>query len=213
MKQKKKMGKNIKEKEGYTKGMAKEKKDGMSLGRKRLNTKDMALIGVMAALLCVTGPMVFPVPASPVPVSLGSLVVYLGVYALGKKRSSMACVIYLLIGFFGLPVFSGFAGGPGKIFGPTGGYIIGYVFMSYIGGVFIEKWKDRKLMHLLGIMGGTMVCYLLGTVWLMIQAELNLYVAFFTGVVPFIPGDIAKVLVALILGSKIKNSLRKSGVI
>lgn len=205
------MRKNITEKEVHIKGAEGGKTDRISSRKQRLNIKDMSLIGVMAALLCVTGPMVFPVPVSPVPVSLGSLVVYLGVYALGKKRGSVACMIYLLIGFLGLPVFSGFAGGPGKIFGPTGGYLIGYVFMAIISGFFIEKWKDTKVMHLLGMAGGTVACYLLGTVWLMIQAELNLYVAFFAGVVPFVVGDVAKIIVVLFVGPIVRKQLKQAG--
>jgi len=159
---------------------------------------------------------------------------YLSSYILGRKRSVISCGIYLLIGLVGLPVFSGFTGGIGKVFGPTGGYILGYLFLVYISGCFFEKWsignrqtvtKGRTnagcnwnscvsfMMHIVGMVFGTMACYLFGSFWLAYQSQMSVTAALTAGVLPFIPGDIAKIIVAALLGANIKRRLIKAGVL
>ena len=88
-------------------------------------------------------------------------------------RDSISYVIYLLLGLVGLPVFSGFSGGFTKLAGPTGGYLIGFLFMIPLTGILFEKtgksfWKQFGAMVL-----GTLVCYLFGTVWLCLQLNLD----------------------------------------
>ena len=89
--------------------------------------RQMAMIAVITAITCVLAPM--SIPIGPVPISLTNLVIYFGLYVLGTKNGTISYLIYLLIGLVGLPVFSGFTGGPGKLFGPTGGYLIGFIPM------------------------------------------------------------------------------------
>ena len=85
----------------------------------------LAVCGVMAAVLCVLAPL--SIPIGPVPVTLATLVVYLMGSLLGWKWGTAACLAYLLAGLAGLPVFSGFQGGPGVLLGATGGYILGFL--------------------------------------------------------------------------------------
>ena len=176
--------------------------------KKFINTKDMVLIGLMVAVLCVLGPVSFVLPISPVPVSLTSLAVNFGAYILGAKRGCITCVVYLFIGFVGLPVFSGFMGGAAKLFGPTGGYLIGYIFMAMCSGFFVERWKEKKQFHIIGMVLGTAVCYGIGTFWLSFQTNMNFQTAFLAGVVPFLPGDMAKIVVVLAVGPKIQKGLQ-----
>ena len=72
-----------------------------------MNTKKIALIGLMTAVICVLGPISFPLPVSPVPISLGLLGVLLATYMLGMKWGTVSCLVYLLLGLVGLPVFTG----------------------------------------------------------------------------------------------------------
>lgn len=175
------------------------------------NTKALALIGVMAAVTCIMGPLSIPIPFSPVPISLTNLAVYFSIYVLGMKKGSISYIIYLLIGLVGVPVFSAFTGGPAKLLGPTGGYLIGFVFMAVICGFFIDKWTDKMYMCFLGMVIGTAVCYLFGTVWLAYQAGLSFYSALAAGVIPFLPGDLAKIIIAMIIGPQIRRRLKKAG--
>lgn len=175
------------------------------------DAKTMALIAVMAAVICVLGPLSFTIPISPVPISLTNLAVYLAVYVLGMKRGTISYLVYLLIGLAGLPAFSAFTGGAGKLFGPTGGYLIGFIFMALICGFFIEKWPSKLYLHFAGMVLGTAVCYLFGTIWLAFQANMGFYAALAAGVLPFILGDLAKIFIALIVGSALRKQLKGAG--
>ena len=174
-------------------------------------TKTMVIIALMAAVTCILGPLSLAIPISPVPISLTNLAVYFTIYVLDRKRGTISYLLYLLIGLIGVPVFSAFTGGPGKLFGPTGGYLIGFIFMAYICGFFIDKWPSKLYMHFIGMVLGTAVCYLFGTVWLAYQAGMGFYAALGAGVIPFIPGDLVKIIIALIAGPVIRKQLRRAG--
>ena len=100
----------------------------------------------------------------------------------------------------------------GKLFGPTGGYIIGFLPMAVIAGIFIDRTKGKLLPSLLGMVLGTVICYALGTAWLAYQANMDFKAALFAGVIPFIPGDLIKMALAAVLGPKISGQLRKAGI-
>ena len=174
-------------------------------------TKTMALIGVMAAVTCILGPLSLAIPVSPVPISLTNLAVYFAIYVLGMKRGTISYCIYLLLGLVGLPVFSAFTGGAGKLFGPTGGYLIGFIFMALICGLFIEKWEKKIYMHFIGMVLGTAVCYVFGTAWLAFTAHMGFGAALAAGVIPFIPGDLVKIIIAMIAGPIIRKQLKRAG--
>ena len=100
---------------------------------RRWTAAQLAMTGLMAAVLCILGPISLPLPFSPVPISLGTLAVYLAAVILGGRLGTVSCALYLLLGLAGLPVFSGYAGGAAKLFGPTGGYLTGYLFLAMVG--------------------------------------------------------------------------------
>lgn len=174
-------------------------------------TKTMALIGVMVAVTCILGPLSLAIPVSPVPISLTNLAVYFAIYVLGMKRGTISYCIYLLLGLIGLPVFAAFTGGAGKLFGPTGGYLIGFIFMALICGFFIEKWEKKLYMHFIGMVLGTAVCYVFGTAWLAYTAHMGFAAALAAGVIPFIPGDLVKIIIAMIAGPIIRKQLKRAG--
>lgn len=174
-------------------------------------TKIMTMTSLMTAVLCVLGPITLPIPISPVPISLVTFVIYLSVYIMGMRYATISCLLYLLIGIIGLPVFSGFTGGVGRILGPTGGYMIGYVFMAIISGFFIERWMRKRALHMVGMIFGTIICYLFGTMWLSIQAGMSFYSALAAGVFPFLIGDSIKMIMAVSIGPVIKKRLKRAG--
>ena len=179
-----------------------------SLKKEKMTTTQMTVTALMAAVLCIFGPMVLPIPVSPVPISLTNLVLYFMVYILGMKASLMSFCLYLLLGAVGLPVFSGFAGGLGKLAGPTGGYLLGFVFMTLAAGFMVERFPDPAVLQGIGMAAGTAVCYLFGTVWLAEQMSLTFTEALGIGVIPYLPGDAAKILLAVILGPKLRRIVR-----
>lgn len=168
----------------------------------------MTIIGVMAAVICILGPL--SIPIGLVPISFTNLAIYFALYTLGMKKGTISYFIYVLIGFVGIPVFSNFSSGPAKLLGPTGGYIIGFVFMAIIAGYFIDKYFDKWYMCFIGMVLGTAVCYAFGTTWLAFQAGLTAGKALSLGVIPFIPGDLVKILVATFIGPQIRKRLIKA---
>ena len=170
-------------------------------------TKRMALIGVMTAVTCILGPFSIPLPFSPVPISFTNLAIYLAAYVLGMKACTVSYLIYMLLGMVGVPVFSGFTGGPAKLAGPTGGYIIGFIVMAVIAGLVIDNCH-KPLIQLVGMIAGTIVCYLFGTVWFCIVADSTFKAALGICVIPFIPADLIKMIIAMIIGPMIKKRIR-----
>lgn len=169
------------------------------------STRQLAVIGVMTAVTCILAP--FSLPIGPVPISLTNLAIYFSLYALGLKFGCVSYLAYLLIGFIGVPVFSGFTSGPGKLLGPTGGYLIGFIPMALIAGIFIDRFISSRLLCLLGMITGTAAAYAFGTAWLAYQANLDWKAALMAGVIPFLPGDLAKMILAMIAGPQIRRQL------
>ena len=177
---------------------------------KRIKIQEMAIISLMAAVLCVIGPATIPVGV--VPVTLITVALYLIVYMIGMWKATISCLIYICIGLVGLPVFSGYSAGPAVLLGPTGGYLIGYLLLTVSSGFFIERFAKRG-MHLLGMLLGLVLCYFLGTIWLALYADISLWQAILTGVAPFIIFDLIKIAVALLLGPPFRRHLKKANVL
>lgn len=174
-------------------------------------TKRMSLIGVMTAVTCVLGPFSIPLPISPVPISFTNLAIYLSLYVLGMKAGTVSYLVYLLLGCAGLPVFSGFSGGFGKLAGPTGGYLVGFIFMALIAGFVIDHFPGNYVLHAVGMVLGTAVCYAFGTVWLAGQLNIDFVAGLGVGVIPYLPGDGAKILFSLLIGPKLRREIRRIG--
>ena len=178
----------------------------------RNKIQNLTMIALMAAILCVVGP--FVVPLGMVPLSLTNMVIYLMVLLLDKKRATITIAIYLLIGFVGLPVFAGFTAGVGKLLGPTGGFLIGYLALGGIAGTILDTFSktkgtgELKMIQMLALSVGTFVLYIIGTVWLMVQSKLTLASALSIGVLPFVVFDMIKIVVAIVLGNSIKKRIQ-----
>lgn len=171
------------------------------------SVRALTLTAVMSAVLCVLGPLT--VPVGPIPLSLATLVIYLSVYLLGWKRGTVSVLIYLLIGMAGVPVFSGFAGGLGRLMGPTGGYLVGYLPLAVLSGLGVQ-YGGKRWLHALAMAGGTVVLYALGTAWFCIQGGFALGETLVKCVWIFIPGDVVKMAAAAFLGPFLRRRLAQA---
>ena len=162
----------------------------------------------MAAVTCILAPL--SIPIGPVPISFTNLAIYLSLYLLGWKKGTISYLIYLLLGLVGLPVFSGFTGGPSKLAGPTGGYIIGFLF-SALGMWAMEKLPGKKsIMQIVSMVVGLVVCYAFGTAWFMVvygkaNGPVGLVTALGWCVFPFIIPDLIKIALAYVLSRKLRK--------
>ena len=184
---------------------------------RRGKTYRMAMTALMAAVTCVLAPMAIPI--GPVPISFTNLAIYLSLYLLGWKRGTVllgwkrgtvSYLVYVLIGAVGVPVFSGFTGGLGKLAGATGGYIVGFIPMAVIAGLVIDRYRNRGL-QLAGMIVGTAVCYAFGTAWFCFVMDSTPMAALSLCVIPFIPGDLVKMLLAMWVGPMIRRRLVQAG--
>lgn len=170
----------------------------------------LVMTAVMAAVIAAVAP--FALPIGPIPITLGTLVMYLAGYVLGGKRAGVAVLVYVLLGAVGVPVFNGFTGGLGVVAGPTGGYIIGFIPMAFLSGLAVERFPQNRLLQFVGMVIATAVLYALGTAWFCVQAGKSLTAALSVCVFPFIPGDLAKMAVAMVLGPMVRERLVRAGI-
>ena len=170
-----------------------------------MKTKDLTRIAMITAVLCILAPVSLPVGAAAF--SLSSFVLYLMAYILKPKQAVAAVGIYLLLGAAGLPVFAGYMGGISRFASPVGGYLIGYLFTAGIGAWFVQKYSPLSL-QIFGLLLATLCLYLTGTFWLMHITEVPLSAAIQTGVLIFLPFDIAKMLLASCVGRKLQKHIK-----
>lgn len=168
-------------------------------------TAEMTKMALMVAMNCVSAYIIIPLPFSLSPLALQTLIVNLTGYVLNAKQAFMTMLVYLLVGLAGVPVFTGGSAGPGKLFGPTGGYIIGFlvtaVFLAYFKG---EKYNFKRY-ALLGCVIGIPLIYVFGVVQLKLITGMGWDKAILTGALPFIPLDIVKCLAAAVIAGPINR--------
>ena len=181
----------------------------VAVDNQKIRTKQMVLIALMTAVTCVLGPLSIPLPFSPVPISLTNFAIFLAIFVLGMKNGTISFIIYLLLGAVGVPVFSSFRGGFQVLAGPTGGYLIGFILLALIMGFALDHF-DRKLVPtIIGMIIGMAVCYAFGTVWLAKLLSLSFKEGLMMGVIPYLAGDAAKIIIAAIVGPRLYGATQK----
>ncbi len=187
-----------------------------------MKVRDITFIGVAAAIICIFAPM--SVQIGPIPITLATFAIYFTAATLGAYRGTIAVSIYILLGMIGLPVFSNYTGGLQKIAGATGGYIIGYIPLALIIGLFADKiqiaykkedgkWNPRSVLAVakypVGMLLGTAVLYVFGTAWYCFVSGNTLAVALTYCVIPFLGVDLIKIVAASALTTAIVPALRR----
>ena len=168
----------------------------------KINTQDLSYAAFFAALTSILS--YISIPIGPVPITGQSLAVILAGITLTTKQAALAMGGFILLGLIGLPVFAGGSAGFGVLFGPTGGYIVGY-FFGAITISLLKKKDNYPRLILAVIIGGFVVLHFLGVIWLSYITETGLKEAFSMGTLPFIAGDIVKMILAVIIGVKINK--------
>ncbi|MDO4960440.1 MAG: biotin transporter BioY [Eubacteriales bacterium] len=174
-------------------------------------TRDLTLAAVMTAAMCALCP--FSIPIGPIPVSLQILIMLLTAYLLPARLAALASAAYILLGAAGLPVFSGFQGGLAKLAGPTGGYIIGFLFMVILSSSIIEKTGHKAVPAFIAALIGVVLDYAFGTFWFVLQMKCGLWYALTVCVFPFAALDAAKAAAAVIFGKAVRTALTKAGLL
>jgi biotin transport system substrate-specific component len=176
-----------------------------------LDRTKAAIIGVISLIaLTVAGAYIrIPLPVTPVPITLQTFFVILTGALLGRKLGTLSQVGYLMVGIFGLPVFTGGLYGFARLFGPTGGYLIGFVLAAYVIGKLLGRDDDAPFVKIVGAMlVGLAVLFTVGTIQLAVVMHISFDKAVALGVLPFIPGDIIKLLAAATIYQRVQKQAR-----
>lgn len=187
---------------------------------KHFTAKNITKMALLTALLCVSA--YITVPMGSIMLTLQTLIVNLIAFLLTPAEAFLTILVYTLLGFCGLPVFSGGAGGPAKLFGPTGGYILG--FLTAVPLVSLLKSRAAAAINALfsnarygtariigysltGIIIGMPIYFFLCTAYMSLFLDKTWAQSFTIAVLPFIPLDIVKCVLAALIAVPIERAL------
>ncbi|QTE67786.1 biotin transporter BioY [Clostridiales bacterium] len=170
---------------------------------------DLAYVAVCAALMAVCSWISIP---ATVPFTLQTFAVFCSLGLLGGRRGTAAILVYLLLGALGVPVFAGFSGGIGILFGTTGGYLLGFILMGLVYWLGERLSMDSRIIRIISMVLGLLLCYAFGTAWFMfVYARQTGAIALGTAlawcVVPFLLPDLVKLALALLLSGRLRKAL------
>lgn len=174
----------------------------------KMTTKDLVLTGMLTAVICVLSP--HSIPIQPIPFTLSLYAIFLTGALLQPRYALMSALAYLLLGVFGLPVFSGYRGGIHALTSMTGGYLMSYPLMALCTSFFHKKsGKKAKLFSLiLGMLLSLVLCYTIGSLWFAYISDTSFTYALSVCVVPFVLFDLIKVGLAAFTGSLLKKVIQ-----
>ncbi len=172
----------------------------------------MTYTALMAVVICICAWITVPFT---VPFTMQTFGVFSALLLLGGRDGTLAIGLYLLLGALGVPVFSGFRGGIGHLVGPTGGYLVGFLFTG-LAHMLLERItaRSRGVRRAALLLAEHALCYLIGTVWFVaVCAAQGKQYGFFTAlglcVVPYLLPDLAKILLADLVSRRVIRHIKK----
>jgi biotin transport system substrate-specific component len=163
---------------------------------------NVALVGFFTLLMVLSAYVRVPLFITPVPLTMQTLVLYMSIVVL-RERASLSQILYVLLGVAGIPVFANAGAGLMYFFGPTGGYLLGFIFVAALAGHLFKKGQTFSH-YVLFFTVATAIVYALGVSWLIGFYRLSPGAAIAAGVIPFIPGAVIKITLASLFAAKYK---------
>lgn len=174
----------------------------------KYTVRDLSYISLFATLIAVSGYIVIPLPISTVPVTAQTLAVMLAGGLLPPIHAATSVLVFLMMGAIGIPVFAGGSAGLGIIVGKTGGYLIGFLAGALLISLLKGKGPGFIRMLAANTAGGVIVVYTFGVLWLNYVTGIGISKAVIFGALPFIPGDIVKIVIAAIITLKLNRHVK-----
>jgi biotin transport system substrate-specific component len=168
----------------------------------------MTVYASLLAALTAAGAYI-AIPIGPVPIVLQNLFIFLSGLLLGSRWGLASVAVYLAAGALGLPVFAGGTGGIGRILGPTGGYLLGYLPGVFVIGMIAEKTANRAWFDVIAMVAGTIIIYTCGVTWLKVLTGMTLSKTLAVGMYPFILGDILKFAAAVPIAKTLRPMMAR----
>lgn len=173
----------------------------------KASLRSLILAAEFAVIIAVLSQ--FTIPLGIVPLTGQTFAIGLTATVLGKRTGTYAILIYFLLGLIGLPVYAGMSSGFGVLFGPTGGYLIGFIFNGLLTGYILEKTTFNYTWAIIANIAGSLVTLVFGMIWLKYSANLPWPNAFAGGFAPFIIPGIIKAVAAAYVGILIRQRFMK----
>lgn len=178
--------------------------------KQKFTTQELTKMALLTTMICISAYIIIPLPFTPISLTAQTLVVNLIALLLTPGQAVFSITVYILLGLIGLPVFSGGMGGPAKLFGPTGGYLLAYLI-----AVALMSWLKGKRYSLVRysavtIFVGMPVIYLLGSLYMMFLTGMDWMGVLTAAVLPFVPLDIFKCFAAALIAKPVQAALSKS---
>ncbi|VYT71656.1 biotin transporter BioY [Clostridium tertium] len=174
-----------------------------------MKINELTKMSICIAIICVAAYISFPLPFSPVMITAQTIAINLVALILTPKQSFIAVLLYILLGAFGLPVFSGGTSGFGKLFGPTGGFILGFLIITPLMSYFKGKTYNFKRYLFVTMIIGMILLYAIGAIFMSILQKISIVQALSLAVFPFIVGDIFKCVLSSFLAVKLNKVINK----
>ncbi len=166
----------------------------------------MVLASLFAALTAAGAYLAIPV--GPVPIVLQNMFVFLAGLLLGSRWGAASVGVYLLAGIVGLPVFAGGTGGIGRILGPTGGFLLGYLPVVFLIGRLTVRRPASIVRDVAAMTAGALLLYACGAPWLKLVTGMPWGQALALGVLPFLPGDALKIAAAALIARSLRPAMK-----
>lgn len=179
--------------------------------KRRFSTKEMVLTALFTAITVVCAWI--SVPFGAISFTMQTFAIFCALLTLGGKNGFFSLLAYILLGAIGLPVFSGFKGGAGILFGPTGGYILGFILSALLYWAGTKLLGEKLLVRIALLISGLLVCYAFGTLWFvygysMGESTISIKKAAEICVYPFVPFDLLKMVLAFIISYRIRKHIK-----
>ncbi|WP_075617234.1 biotin transporter BioY [Paenisporosarcina indica] len=169
------------------------------------NLKMLIVTALFAAIIGIMAQITIPLPL--VPITGQTLAIGLAATILGKRYGTLSVLVYILLGVVGVPVFSMMESGLGVVFGPRGGYILGFIPAAFIIGWYIERLGLTMTHAVIANIIGMIITLTCGAVWLKFSAELSWMAALTGGVTPFLIIGVVKAVLAAFIGILVRKRL------
>lgn len=165
-----------------------------------MKTKEMIKVAIFPALIAAT--IGISIPLTGAPITLQTLFVILAGLLLGANLGLTSMILYLILGLIGIPIFAGFSSGFGIIFGPTGGFLIAFPIAAFVAGYVRSKYNN----YTIAAVAATLVVYIIGAPWMSLYLGWSVW-ATLTFLTVYIPGDIIKIIAAVIIAKRLKTRI------
>ncbi|MGB8450779.1 MAG: biotin transporter BioY [Anaerocolumna sp.] len=175
-----------------------------------MNLRMTVYAALFTALIIIGGYLSVPIPVGPVPIVLADFFVMVTGLFLGKKWGLSSVVLYIFLGAIGLPVYASGKAGLAVLFGPTGGFLFGYLALVFAIGFISGMGKPSLLKNMTALIIGNIFLYVFGVPWLKVVMHLTWGKALAAGLIPFIPGIIIKIIVALALAQILMPQFKRT---